>query len=192
MPRDYQQAGPTEHQRLPEYKRDDAWIRAFLQRSSIGHIAHRAGDRPFITPTNFWYDEQHNRVIFHSNIAGRMRSNLETNPDVCFETSEVGRFLPANTALEFSLQFRSVMVFGVVKILEDDEEKRRVLSELIKKYFPHMQAGKEYRPITDQELKRTTVYAIDIEAWSGKENWNAQAIQSSDWPPLPDELLAGK
>jgi hypothetical protein len=30
-----------------------------------------------------------------------------------------------------------------------------------------MTAGKEYRPITDEELKRTSVYAIAIESWSG-------------------------
>jgi uncharacterized protein len=38
---------------------------------------------------------------------------------------------------------------------------------LIEKYYPTMTAGKECRPITDQELKRTSAYAIAIESWSG-------------------------
>jgi hypothetical protein len=45
-------------------------------------------------------------------------------------------------------------------VIEEDEEKRRALYGLISKYYPAMTAGKEYRPITDQELKRTNVYAI--------------------------------
>ncbi len=47
-----------------------------------------------------------------------------------------------------------------------------------------MTPGKEFRPITDQELARTTVYALVIDSWSGKENWAGQAEQSLDWPSL--------
>jgi nitroimidazol reductase NimA-like FMN-containing flavoprotein (pyridoxamine 5'-phosphate oxidase superfamily) len=77
-----------------------------------------------------------------------------------------------------------VIIFGKVRVLEDAEEKRRALYGLIGKYYPTLTAGKEYRPITDQELKRTSVYAIAIESWSGKRNWAEQAEQSDDWPPL--------
>ena len=62
MPRDYQQAKPAEYQRLPEYQRDDDWVRDFLRRSLIGHLAHVSGRQPFITPTNFWYDEQQHQI----------------------------------------------------------------------------------------------------------------------------------
>jgi uncharacterized protein len=189
MPRNYQQAKPAEHQRLPEYKRGDEWIRAFLGRSQIGHVAHAMGEQPFITPTNFWFDATRHQIVFHSNISGRIHSNLQNNPKVCFETSEYGHFLPANTALEFSTQYRSVMVFGKVEIIENDEEKQRLLYGLLKKYFPEMEAGREYRPITNQELARTTVYALQIETWSGKENWPQQAEQLPDWAPLPEKFL---
>ena len=183
MSRDYSQA-PTAYQRLPEYARDDAWIRAFLHEAKIGHIASTWDDQPFLTPSNFWFDEANQQVIFHSNIAGRVRANLERNSKVCLEVSEMGKLLPSNIALEFSLQYRSVLVFGSARILEDPEEKRIALYGLIKKYFPAMEAGKEYRPITDKELKRTTVYAIKIESWSGKENWKERADQSDEWPAL--------
>jgi uncharacterized protein len=187
MPRNYQHAHPTEYQRLPEYKRDDEWIRALLRRCEVGHLAHISEGQPFITPTNFWFDEERCQIIFHSNIAGRTRSNLENNPKVGFEASEYGRFLPANTALEFGIQYRSVMVFGTVKIVQENDGKRRALYGLLKKHFPKLEPGREYRPITDQELARTTVYALQIESWSGKENWNEQAEQLPDWPPLADE-----
>ena len=186
MTRDYDLTSQpaTANQRLPEYTRDEEWMRQFLRVSQIGRVATSWDDQPFVTPTTFWYDEANQRVIFHSNLAGRIRANLERNPKVCLETSEMGRLLPSNVALEFSLQYRSVMVFGTVRILESDEEKRAALYGLIQKYFPEMEAGREYRPITDKELKRTSVYELKIESWSGKENWNERAEQSEEWPAL--------
>jgi hypothetical protein len=47
-----------------------------------------------------------------------------------------------------------------------------------------MEAEKEYRPIMDEELARTSVYAIKIESWSGKKNWPERAEQSDEWPAL--------
>lgn len=187
MPRNYENQPPTAFQRLPEYARDDDWIRAFLREAKVGHIASARGGQPFLNPSTFWYDEAQQRIIFHSNIAGRVRANLERNPKVCLEASEMGKLLPSNIALEFSLQYRSVLVFGTARILEDPTEKRAALYGLVKKYFPEMEAGREYRPITDKELKRTTVYAIEIESWSGKENWKDNADQSDEWPALDEK-----
>jgi len=68
--------------------------------------------------------------------------------------------------------------------LEADEEQRAALYGLLKKYFPEMEPGREYRPITAKELKRTSVYELKIESWSGKENWEERADQSDEWPAL--------
>jgi uncharacterized protein len=187
MPLDYANHSPTALQRLPEYERDDDWIRAFLREAKVGHIASARDDQPFLNPSTFWFDEANHQIIFHSNVAGRMRSNIESNSSVAFEASELGKMLPSNVALEFSLQFRSVIVFGTARILTDPNEIRRVMYGLIRKYFPAMIAGKEYREITDKELKRTSVYAIKIEEWSGKENWKDRADQSDEWTPLDEE-----
>ena len=187
MPRDYQNASPIAFQRLPEYQRGDEWIRPFLRQAKVGHIASVRDGQPFLNPTTFWFDEANHQMIFHSNVSGRIRSNIESHPRVCFEASELGKMLPANVALEFSLQFRSVIVFGKARLVTDLDEARRVLYGLIHKYFPAMTAGREFREITDKELKRTSVYAIQIEEWSGKENWKDRADQSDEWPPLDEK-----
>jgi nitroimidazol reductase NimA-like FMN-containing flavoprotein (pyridoxamine 5'-phosphate oxidase superfamily) len=153
----------------------------------VGHIASAQDGQPFLNPTTFWFDEANQQIIFHSNVTGRIRSNIEKNPRVCFEASALGRMLPSNIALEFSLQFRSVIVFGSARLITDPEEARRVMYGLIHKYFPDMTAGREFREITDKELKRTSVYAIRIEEWSGKENWKDRADQSDEWPALGEE-----
>jgi uncharacterized protein len=148
------------------------------------------GEQPFINPTTFWYDAAAHTIYFHSNIVGRMRANAEHHDQACFEASRFGRFLPSNIALEFSVQYESVVVYGTLRVLDDAAEKRAALAGLIGKYFPRMRPGQEYRPITDQEVKRTSVYALKIGSWSGKRNWAEQAEQSDEWAALAPEWLA--
>jgi uncharacterized protein len=180
---------PTSNQRRPDYVRDDTWIRSLLHRGQVAHIGTRWDDQPFVTPTNYWFDEAAHRLIFHSNIVGRLRANIERHARVSVEVSEVGRLLPSNIALEFSLQYRSVMVFGEAKVLIDEHDQMRALHALISKYFPGMEPGREYRPVTEKELRRTTVYSLQIESWSGKENWKDRADQSDEWPALDASWL---
>lgn len=189
MPRDYRlvENPPIAHQRRPEYIRKDDWIREFLRRGQIAHIASLWDDQPFVTPSTYLFDEGNHRLIFHSNIAGRIRTNIEHQPRVCAEVSELGRFLPSNVSLEFSLQYRCVVVFGQAFILDDEQEQREVMHQLIAKYFNKMQLGVDYRPVTEKELLRTSVCEIKIESWSGKENWKDRADQSDQWPELDKE-----
>ena len=188
MPKDYSlNVTPPNAQRRTEHVRDDEWAREFLRRAHVGHVATLWADQPFINPTLFWYDPERREIYFHSNAAGRVRANAEYHPKVCFEASAFGKLLPANVALEFSIQYESVIAYGRIRVLEDLAEKRRALYGLIGKYFPTMTAGQEYRPITDQELKRTSVYAIAIESWSAKQNWPERADQSEEWAALGEE-----
>lgn len=53
----------------------------------------------------------------------------------------MGCLLPSNAAIEFSLQYRSVVVFGEAEILTDGKAARQALVGLISKYFPKMHAG---------------------------------------------------
>ena len=188
MPSDYSFSNrPANAQRRREYVLDDAATRDLIQRAPIGRVATLWDDQPFINPTTFWYDAEHHSIMFHSNLVGRVRANAEHQPRVCFEASLFGKYLPSNVALEFSVQYESVIAFGNVCVLDDPEEKRRALYGLIGKYFAAMAPGREFRPITDRELKRTSVYAIQIESWSGKRNWAERADQSDEWPPLGEE-----
>lgn len=188
MPKDYDPSvTPANAQRRPEHAQSDEWVRGFLGRAPVGHIATHWGDQPFINPTLFWFDPAHHEIYFHSNVVGRVRANSDQQERVCFEASAFGKLLPANVALEFSIQYESVVVYGRVRVLEDFDEKRRALYGLIAKYFSAMTAGQEYRPITDPELKRTSVYAIAIDSWSGKRNWPDRADQSEEWPALAEK-----
>jgi nitroimidazol reductase NimA-like FMN-containing flavoprotein (pyridoxamine 5'-phosphate oxidase superfamily) len=181
---------PNQIQRS-KYACDDDWISQFLSQAKVGHIATHWDNQPFITPNLFWYDSEHKAIYFHTNIVGRLQANVVRHPEACFEACTSGKVLPSNVAREFGFQYESVVVFGKIHQVEEVGEKRRALDGLLRKYFPKMRPGKEYRPILDQEMKPTAVFALEIESWSGKRNWKEKAKQSSEWTPLDLELLAG-
>ena len=175
---------PPNRLRRQELACNDDWITNFLSHAQVGYVATRWDEQPFITPTTFWYDPQRHAIYFHSAPVGRLRANVERHEQVCFATGQAGNLLPSNVALEFSIQYESVIAFGRLNLLQELDEKGRALYGLIEKYFPDMVPGHQYRPITDAELKQTAVYQMVIDAWSGKRNWPDQAEQSPDWSPL--------
>jgi nitroimidazol reductase NimA-like FMN-containing flavoprotein (pyridoxamine 5'-phosphate oxidase superfamily) len=145
---------------------DDAEIAELLRQADICRIATSINDQPFISANTFWYDGE--RIFFHTANEGRTLTNIRQNPRVCLEIDWRGRWLPAKTALAFSVEFTSVVVFGHARLLEDDAEKKRALQGLLDKYFPDLKPGADYRPITPEELELTAVFAVDIDAWSAK------------------------
>ena len=177
---------PINQSRLKNYEMEDDWIIKVLSEIKVGHIGTRDSKQPFVVPSSFWYSKDNHEIYFHSNAYGRMRYNAESNPEACFECYRSGRLLPSNLALEASFQYECVIAFGEIRIIKKIDEKRNILNGLLKKYFGEMESGKDYRPITDDELKRTSVYGIIINSWSGKRNWNKRAEQaeSGEWPDL--------
>ena len=161
---------PLNQPRRQDRAKDDAWIAEFLQRVPFGFLATEAQGQPFQKPTLFVYAPNDHAIYFHGAIEGRLPKNLQTNPRACFCAAEMGRLLPADTAMEFGVEYASVVAFGPVRVLSDPGEAERALQLLLDRYFPHMQPGEDYRPIIPEELNITAVYRMDVEAWSGKED----------------------
>jgi nitroimidazol reductase NimA-like FMN-containing flavoprotein (pyridoxamine 5'-phosphate oxidase superfamily) len=159
----------TRPRRSDRALQDDRQIEALLHRLPVGFLALIDGDQPYIHSNLFWFDAAAHRIYFHTAGTGRTRRIVEQNPRACFTTAEIGRLLPADTALEFSTEYASVVVFGRVRIVEDEDEQRHGLQGLLDKYFPDLRPGVHYRPIIEEELRRTSVYAVEIDAWSGKQ-----------------------
>jgi nitroimidazol reductase NimA-like FMN-containing flavoprotein (pyridoxamine 5'-phosphate oxidase superfamily) len=148
---------------------DDAWIRDLLQRAPFGTLATVREGQPFVNMNIFVYDAEANALYMHTARAGRTRSNVDAEERVCFCVAEMGRLLPAPTALHFSVEYASAVVFGRARTIEDDGEAGQALQKLLDKYAPHLRPCRDYRPIQPEELAITSVYRIDIDEWSGKQ-----------------------
>ena len=171
--------------------KDDAWVAAFMKRAAYGFLATVGnGGQPFLNSNLFVYDDTggDRRIDLHTNRTGRTRDNLESAEKVAFSTAAMGRLLPAPVALEFSVEYAGVVAFGTGRVVKDQDEARAALQMLLDKYAPHLRPGVDYRATTDDELKQTAVYRIDVEAWSGKQKEAPEDFPgafSLDLPPVP-------
>jgi nitroimidazol reductase NimA-like FMN-containing flavoprotein (pyridoxamine 5'-phosphate oxidase superfamily) len=160
---------PLNKIRRSDRAKDDTWIQEFLWRGAMGTMATENQGQPFLVTRNYAYDAARHAIYMHGAKKGRTFENVKTNNRVCFSVSEMGRLLPADEALEVGIEYAGVVLFGQVKIIEDDAEASLGLQLLMDKYFPHLKSGADYKPITPEALKITAVFRIDIESWSGKE-----------------------
>lgn len=167
--------------------KDDAWVRAFLERAPYGFFATVGeGGQPFLNSNLFVYDADRHCIYLHTHRTGRTRDNVESVQKVAFSASAMGRLLPAPEALEFSVEYCGVNAFGTGHVVEDVEEAKAALQALLDKYAPHLHPGRDYRATTDEELARTAVFRIDVEAWSGKQKEaEADFPGAFDMPGLP-------
>jgi uncharacterized protein len=149
--------------------KEEAWIVELLNRLPMGTLATVQDGQPFQSTLLFVYAPDRRVIFLHTSRRGRVWENLRTHPQACFTAAEMGRLLPAKTALNFSVEYSSVVVFGKVELVEDPGEAECALQLILDKYFRHLHPGQDYRPITPGELAATAVFRMEIEEWSGKQ-----------------------
>lgn len=155
---------------------DDAWIAAFLKRAPIGmlSLASPDGAAPHVNSNLFVYDAAAHTLIVHTSRVGAMRDRVagaeETGAPLqaTFHAFAMGRLLPDVRALEFSVEYESVTAQGPIRTVAAPDEAKADLQRIMDKYAPHLAPDRDYEPATDADLKRTAVYRLSIERWSGK------------------------
>jgi nitroimidazol reductase NimA-like FMN-containing flavoprotein (pyridoxamine 5'-phosphate oxidase superfamily) len=108
MPRDWADRAPAEVRRRDRAVADDAWIRAVLAAAPYGTLATAHDGRPFLNANLFVYDAERHAVYLHTARVGRTAANVDAagmdGAPVCFGVFRMGRLLPADEALEFSVK----------------------------------------------------------------------------------------
>ncbi|RME89903.1 MAG: ACT domain-containing protein [Anaerolineae bacterium] len=160
---------------------DEAWIISFLERADYGVLATCVGGRPFTVARNFVYVPERRCIYLHGARAGRTYETVLHGARANFNVSEMGRLLPADTAMEMGVEYAGVVVFGRVSLVEDPDEAKDALRRLVEKYFPHLRAGRDYTPVQDVDLKVTAVLRLDVEAWSGKQKQAPPDFPGAFW-----------
>lgn len=116
---------------------------------------------PYIAPMNFAYKDGY--LILHGAKQGKKAEMLHENSKVCFQAitgTEVIRNEENPSA--FSMKYRSVTGFGIAKVLEEEEEKREAMKELMRRYNGPLE------PIPDTMLEKTLVVKVEITEMTGK------------------------
>ncbi|APQ76949.1 pyridoxamine 5'-phosphate oxidase family protein [Clostridium botulinum] len=114
---------------------------------------------PYGVPISYIFFD--NSIYFHSAIKGHKLDNISNNNRVSFCVVGRTHILPD----KFSTEYESVIVFGRVIEVSNDE-KNTALLEILNKYSAdYIEQGKEY---IQKASKATKVMKINIEHTSGK------------------------
>lgn len=119
------------------------------------------GDYPYGVPVSFAYRD--NRIFFHGMPSGHKYDAMKRHDKVSFTVIETDQVMPA----EYTTYFRSVIVFGRARIVEDLEEKHRIVDHLVEKYSPEYKEG--VHEMFEKRIAWMGAFEIDIEHISGKE-----------------------
>lgn len=144
------------------------WIRDLLHRAPVGALALNGEKGPVLVPNLFVFDADRDAIYLHAARAGQCGKLSKEKPSAAFCVSEMGRLLPSDAAINFSVEYASVVVQGTSTLVEDSEEATYGLKLLMDKYAPQYEYGKDYRGVEAKDLAKTAVFRVDITSWSAK------------------------
>lgn len=171
----YEPTSRTTVRRLPKraaYDRETVY--AILDEALVCHVGFSVEGQPFVIPTG--YGRSGDRLYIHGSAASRMLKTIGTGIPVCVTVTLIDGLVLARSAFHHSVNYRSVVILGTARPVEDPVEKM----EALRVFTEHMIPGRwaEVREPNGQELKATDVLSIDLTEVSAK-------IRTG--PPLDDE-----
>lgn len=173
---------------------DHEAVFAILDEGFICHVGFVADGKPVVIPTG--YARVAEQLLIHGSAASRMLRTLQSGVDVCVTVTLLDGLVLARSAFNHSMNYRSVVVFGMATVIEAAAEKLAALRALSE----HMIPGRwdEVRQPTDKELKATTVLSLPLEEVSAKVRTGPPHDDTEDYAlevwagVLPLKLVAGE
>jgi nitroimidazol reductase NimA-like FMN-containing flavoprotein (pyridoxamine 5'-phosphate oxidase superfamily) len=151
--------------RVPNRGRyDKKVVYEILDSSLVCHIAYVIDGRPYCTPTGFWREGDH--LYWHGSSASRMLRTQGKGIDVCLTVTHVDALVMARSGFHHSINYRAVMAFGHAHVVDDPDEKRKLMDNFVDRIYPGR--SKLIRQPTRQEFKATTMMGMVIDTASAK------------------------
>ena len=134
-----------------------------LDRGTSGVLAVHGDDGyPYAVPLSYAYED--GKLWFHCARTGHKLDAILRDPKVTFCVVDRDQVVP----LEYTTYFRSVILFGKARVLEDPAEIRTALEKLALRYAPEdSEAHRE--AILEKELPALVAIEVTMEHLSGKE-----------------------
>ncbi len=181
---------------------DEATINAILDEGFICHVGFVADGQPYVIPTG--YARVDNYLYIHGSAASRMLREIAKGVDICVTVTLIDGLVLARSAFHHSINYRSVVILGKARFIDDPEEKAKALEAITEHIVPGR--WRDVRWPTELELKATSVLKLPIDEASAKIRTGPPVDDEEDhsldvWAgvvplsltpgvPIPDELLA--
>lgn len=156
----------TRVRRAPERAvSDPAEADAILDAGFVAHVGLLGeDDQPFVLPMA--YARVDRRLYLHGSVASRLLRHATSGKPLCVTVTLLDGLVLARSAFHMSMNYRSVVVLGPARRVEEEAEQLLAYRALIDRMVP----GRfdEVRTPNRSELRRTVVVAIELDERSVK------------------------
>jgi uncharacterized protein len=156
-------------------------LHAFLADALVAHLGVVVGDHPVVLPTAYAVDpdgpDPDGTLYVHGSVAaGWLRA--APGATVCVTITELDGLVAGRSAFHHSMNYRSAVVIGTARVVDDREERQRALDLIVDHMLPGRSAT--LRPSTRKELAATAVLAVPLREASMKARAGGPVDEPSD------------
>ena len=143
---------------------DAAVIHSILDEGLLCHVGFSVDGSTFVVPMA--YARIGDTLYLHGATGNRMLRHLAQGADVCVTVTLLDALVLARSAFHHSMNYRSVMLFGTARRVEDDDEKRLATVALLDHIVPGRSA--DARAPSTEELRAALMVRVPIKEGSAK------------------------
>ena len=133
-----------------------------LQEANFGRLGLAKGSKPYVVPLCFYYEDR--AIYFHCGLEGQKLDYMRDNKQVCFQVDDVKGIVKGVSPCKYNVQYRSVIAFGKVRLVEDSDQKQEYLGKLAQKYI----GSCDWPRFSKEQLARVNLAVIEVESMTGK------------------------
>ena len=156
---------------------DAAAILAILDEGFVCHLAFVDGDHPVCVPT--LYARLGDHVYVHGSAASRALQASTGGSPVCLTVTLVDGLVLARSAFHHSINYRSVMVFGIADLVEEPKTRLAAIQAFTEKIAPGRSA--DVRPPSAREMKATAIVRLALTEVSAKVRQGPPVDRAEDY-----------
>lgn len=158
-----------------DYER--ATIDAILDEGKVAHVAVAVDGQPFVIPT--LHARVGDAVYLHGSTASRLVRALAAGAPACLTVTLLDGLVLARSAFHHSANYRSVVVLGQARLVEDEGERTEAFRALTERLVPGRWA--EVRAPNRQERKGTQLLALGLDEASAKVRTGGPVDDEEDY-----------
>jgi len=173
---------------------DRAAAYKILDEGFICHVGFVVDGQPFVIPTG--YGRVDDNLYIHGSAASRMLRRVDEGIAVCVTVTLLDGLVLARSIFNHSMNYRSVVILGTARAVNDPKEKLEALRLLSEHILPGRWV--ESRQPNEKELKATSVLRLPIEEFSAKVRQGPVVDDEEDYAfstwagVIPLEMVAGE
>ena len=160
---------------------------AFLTAGIVAHVGIADDHGPVVIPMTYQFDAaKPDRLYVHGAHNSRLLEAVASGAPVCVTVTIADGLVYSKTALNHSVNYRSVVVFcHAAPQQPTGDEARNILHAMISRYWPGRTAGVDFEVTPDKHVDATNLVALQIDAMSAKTRAGGSNGPGDDDPAVP-------